>query len=264
MKLPAKKVLAAFVCVSSVWGASAAPAEAFFFPCCWGGCGGGGYGCGYRAYDAPAPFGRCGPGGCGVSSYYAPVYGAPCGSACSPCGVACAPCGGAACASGSCAPSANSTSPTPDPLWETKKQPETFAPDAGATPPSGGPDDRNDSDADFQRSERSGAGRQSYKVQRPSGGAPGADSQLGDPVPVTPRGSSFHLPAVPNVSREQEFRSPELPTINLDDKIAWRAAPERKRLTKEAPIRNARLVRRPTYPAGDWLPVEPESKVARK
>jgi hypothetical protein len=58
--------------------------------------------------------------------------------------------------------------------------------------------------------------------------------------------------------------SRKAPTINLDEKVAWRSAPVRTRIESRPQTANARLVRLPAYPKSDWLPVEGESKVASK
>ena len=54
------------------------------------------------------------------------------------------------------------------------------------------------------------------------------------------------------------------PTISIDEKVAWRSAPVRKRIEVRTHTANARLVRLPAYPKSEWLPVDIDSKVASK
>jgi hypothetical protein len=69
-------------------------------------------------------------------------------------------------------------------------------------------------------------------------------------------------PGAPRIDDGSNTR--KAPTINLDDKVAWRSAPARTRIESRRHDANARLVRLPAYPKSDWLPVESESKVASK
>jgi len=86
----------------------------------------------------------------------------------------------------------------------------------------------------------------------------------GDSVPVRPKGKKS--PEAPSIPADDEAGSGagHLPTLNLDEKVAWRSPPERKRMALKVRTANARLVRVPAYPKSDWTPVEPESKVAKK
>jgi hypothetical protein len=77
---------------------------------------------------------------------------------------------------------------------------------------------------------------------------------------VNPRGKG---PQAPLLEDEPEKESGHLPTLNLDEKIAWRPAPERKRVSARPRIGNARLIRVPAYPKSEWTPVDADAKVAR-
>jgi hypothetical protein len=70
-------------------------------------------------------------------------------------------------------------------------------------------------------------------------------------------------PAAPKANDENPGSS-RIPTISVDDKVAWRTPPARSRMETRPRTVSARIVRLPAYPKSDWLPVEGESKVAQK
>lgn len=269
MKLHAAKLLATVLCVSSVWGASAAPAEAFIFPWCWGGggCSPCGSGCGYGTYYGPVSYGYGGCGPCGSAC-------SPCGSSCSPCTVGCAPCGGysscAPCGTSSCAPCGGVSScapcasgdctlgPASDDKWRSK-EPRTYRPDA---PDLGQPGNlgRTEGDAGLNEGDTS---RETRKVTpRPAPPPSSTEDNKGAVLPISPRLNIG--PSVPAASRDRDVAVPKLPTMSFDDKIAARPAPERKRLQTGHAIGEARLVRQTVLPNSGWAPVEPDSKIAKK
>jgi hypothetical protein len=73
-------------------------------------------------------------------------------------------------------------------------------------------------------------------------------------------------PGVPKANDEEGTngarRGPAI--ISLDEKVAWRAAPVRSRMGSKPAIASARLVRLPAYPKSEWLPVDSDSKIAKK
>lgn len=157
--------------------------------------------------------------------------------------------------------------PSPDSGWQ-KKQSKTYA-----TPPEGAGDatlgdpatiDRTTPDSGLDRTKRSGSplndndSVEAFKVPRD------AAANAGEAIPVQPRQGSRPGPDVQAIPEEKGISVPLLPTVSLDEKIAWRAAPERKRLTIGKAVGNARLVRLPAYPKSDWIPVDAEAKVAKK
>lgn len=293
MKFPAAKLIATIACSLSMLGA-AAPTEACCFLSSLFGCCSPRYGACY----APSGCSPCGPSGCstsyyspgcstgscGSTAYYSPRWSSSCNT-CAPCGTGCSPCGsscaGGACASGDCAVSsaAGSTSvapPVADPTWR-KKTPETYAPQNGGTGSSSGSSSGNDASGAGSSGPSGGTrtkpeGFRNDEEDSTSNFKPpmGTDIQQtggeesGDSVPVRPRGTKS--PEAPSIPADDEAGSGagHLPTLNLDEKVAWRSPPERKRIALKVRTANARLVRVPAYPKSDWTPVEPESKVAKK
>lgn len=285
MTFHAAKLFATIVCALTLFGAAAAPADAccflnwLFSPCC-GSCGPspcGSASCGPTSYYGPTgcSTGGCSTGSCGTSAYYSPFAW---GSA-SSCGSSCGPCGGGSCASGNCAvsPGLSPASPSPAPAtgapatgaptgdgdWKKKTEPKTYGePDLGA------PANRIDQDSGFPKSDalqKEGETSAGFTPPAETSGSPiqpaGAeDGQSNPPVRVNPRGKG---PQAPLLEDEPEKESGHLPTLNLDEKIAWRPAPERKRVSARPRIGNARLIRVPAYPKSEWTPVDADAKVAR-
>lgn len=92
----------------------------------------------------------------------------------------------------------------------------------------------------------------------------GGTEEKGQAVPITPPGRKVgpNAPTIPD--DKDDAGAGHLPTLNLDGKVASRAAPERKRITLKANVSQARLVRVPAYPKSDWVPVDSDAKVAKK
>ena len=282
MKFPAAKLLATITCSLSLLGTAAAPTEACCFLSSLFGCCSPRYGACY----APSGCSPCGPSGCssnyspgcstgscGSTAYYSPAWGSysSCGS-CSPCGTGCSTgCASGNCAGGDCAvssaiPSSSSVAPpVADPSWQKKKPttPETYAPEngtgAGTGKPNGGTRTKPEG---FREDDESTTGFKppvsGGDVQQTGG------TDEGESVPVRRKEKkSPEAPAIPD-DDDTGNGAGHLPTLNLDEKIAWRSAPERKRVALKVRTANARLVRVPDYPKSDWVPVESESKVAKK
>jgi hypothetical protein len=91
-----------------------------------------------------------------------------------------------------------------------------------------------------------------------TGGGSGTKSKS----PASSKGSKKG-PNAPRIDDENP-ESGKVPAIRLDEKVAWRSAPTRTRIEARTHAASARLVRLPAYPASDWLPVDSESKVARR
>lgn len=288
------KLLASVVCSSTLLGAMAAPADACcFLDCLFGCCRPSGpapcatyYG---PSYAGGCATGNCGSGGCstgncGTTTYYGPSwFGSSAWSSCSPCGVGCAPCGSscssgcAPCGSGGCSTGecALGQSPVNEPAndkWQKKGTPKTFGdpePANGANPM---PRTKPESGLDGEGVTGSGEGTsQSNKFQSPVNGAgepiqqTGANgAEAGESTPITP-GNKKTGPVAPKIPEDNDGNGAgQLPTLNLDGKVASRAAPERKRITLKPRVAQARLVRVPAYPKSDWVPVDTDAKVAKK
>lgn len=72
-------------------------------------------------------------------------------------------------------------------------------------------------------------------------------------------------PGVPRAKDDEEGNdgARRAPTISIDEKVAWRAAPVRTRMGVKTTSASARLVRLPAYPKSEWLPVDGDSKIAK-
>jgi hypothetical protein len=265
MRIPALKWLATIVLTTAGFGlAVASKAEGCgLFGC----CGVGGYrGACYGprmggAFYGPYGWRRCAP---------------PCGPACDPCGsVACAPCSSGDCISGNCGIGTSSgepIAPTPNEDWQKKKTFVDPAPGNGSASGLGEPGrPRTNADSGLGNAGRprelQGSENDEFKPAKQSdesdsdGGASSNDAESKS----NSRGSSKAGKTGPGVPRiDDKSNSRKAPTINLDDKVAWRSAPARTRIESRPQTANARLVRLPAYPKTDWLPVESESKVASK
>ena len=279
MRLRATKWLAmSLVCVSAfsfASGATEAEACGGLFQCLFGWMGG----CRSQCSPCGPAMGGCGPSGCPTGSYYGPiVYGrrSPYAASCSPCAASCSPCSvaNAPCASGDCSVGSTSngmpTAPIPEPndIWNRKTRPRTFAPGSGSAPetdlgepgrPAGsGPENQLNQEDD-------GA----FKKARTADDLEANDEQ-GNLSPASKKKDASSTkagkkgPAAPKASGNEDPDSSRAPTINVDEKVAWRNAPARTRVGTRPRIVSARMVRLPAYPKSDWLPVEGESKVANK
>ncbi|MSR60222.1 MAG: hypothetical protein EXS05_21715 [Planctomycetaceae bacterium] len=290
MRFPAGKLLATVICSLSLLGATVQPTEACcFLDCLFGWCGGNrcGGGCppGYSTGAMYAPSyggGGCSSGSCGSSSYYAPLnWGG--SSACSSCS---SDPYAASCADGNCAAGSSVASPVFEPEWRRKKGLQTYGPntDDGSSAPLGAPGNggRTLPDSGLERDDVKPEGlqeddntRTGFRLPtRPDG--TGIERTNGDNLnpstPVNPKAGKKgpRAPAIPDDEDVEEKGSGRLPTINLDEKVAWRPVPERKRVQLKPRVANARLIRVPAYPKSDWIPETPESpktpesKVAKK
>jgi len=261
MRLTAAKWFATALLSLSAFGVASTMSEA---EACFG------RGCGYRAYYGYYGYYRgwgCGYYGCG-SSCYTPCCGygcspcsygcSPCGSGCSPCGLSCASdCG--TCASGNCSISSPSPSPAPSENWKEKGKNRTYAEPA--------PGDATTGDVDNSRiNSDSGLNDGNDDAILPAGGSDSSGSagstRSQKTTPVFPKSKKGPPASKADDSEGANFR--KAPTISIDEKIAWRSAPVRQRIEVRTHSANARLVRLPAYPKSDWLPAEPESKVASK
>lgn len=289
MKLPAAKLIATIVCSLSMLGTAAAPTEACCFLSSLFGCCSPRYGACY----SPSRCSPCGPSGCstyyspgcstgscGSTAYYSPGCSSCYSSTCAPCGTGCSPCG-SSCANGDCAVSSASPSsvapPVADPNWRKKTyvDPEngsgsSSGSSSGSTPAGSGSNGSGSSGSSggtrtkpegFRTDEEDST---SFKPPTNGDIQQTGGEESGESVPVRPKGKKS--PEAPSIPADDEAGSGagHLPTLNLDEKVAWRSAPERKRITLKVRTANARLVRVPEYPKSEWTPVEPESKVAKK
>jgi hypothetical protein len=268
MKIPALKWLATIVLTTAAFGWVLASTEAEacsgLFGCCGGGCRGACYGprtgyygtVGYGAFYGGFGWRRCAP---------------PCGAPCDPCGsVACAPC-----SSGDCAISPSSTdtiAPAANEDWQKKK---TYSDEQGNTSGSGlgkaGRLPRTNASSGLDDAgkprELHDSVNDDFKPAKQVDESDTNDGAAtdGSESKSSSRGSSKSGkkgPGAPRIDDGSNMR--KAPTINLDEKVAWRSAPSRTRLESRPHDANARLVRLPAYPKSDWLPVDSESKVASK
>jgi hypothetical protein len=267
MKFPAAKLLATVVVSVSLLGASAAPAEAccflnwLFGPCCGSPCGSP---CGPTSYYGPVSSSGCSSGTCGTTAYYSPFsWGG--WSSYSSSGAGCSPCGSGSCASGDCA-----VSPPANTQWQSKEKPRTF--DESGTGANLGDEGelkrtRPESGLDGDKGQRNDGANLRFQNPRLRNGAEiertRAEEPTGKFVPVTPRGGTKSPKLLP-LPEDDEPAADRPPVINLDEKVASRPAPERKRIALKPIVANARLVRLPAYPKSDWTAVDSDTKVAKK
>lgn len=293
MRFPAGKLIATVVCSLSLLGAAVQPTQACCFLdclfgwCCGNRCGGGcPPPCSTGVMYGPSYGGGCSSGTCGSSTYYAPLtWGG--SSSCSSCAPGCSSCGSdpyapSSCVGGNCAAGSAVASPINEPEWRRKKEIQTYAPNGDnpngnssgtpgnlGTPANGGrtkPDSGFDNDKpdglkddDDTRTFRPPTRSDGNPIEQTSG------DNLNPSTPVNPK-EGKKGPRTPAFSDddEKENGNGRLPTINLDEKVAWRPAPERKRVQLKPRVANARLIRVPAYPKSDWIPETTESKVAKK
>ncbi len=263
MNFRAAKWLAMSLVTVSAFAIASASTEAEaccgLWQCLFGWCGG----CRPACSPCGPSMGGCGPAGCPTTSYYGPVVYrgcAPCASGCSPCATGCSPCGIASngCATGDCALGSSSSSqppapaPEPNDNWKNKKgKIDTYMKD-------------NSSDSDMGKRDN-GALKKARTGEENDAG----DNQ-GSAAPVKSEGgtqkASKKGPAAPKAgdgdAQDDSSRAPT--TISVDEKVAWRNAPARTHVESRTRTVSARIVRIPAYPKSDWLPVEDDSKVAKK
>ncbi|MFN0056748.1 MAG: hypothetical protein ACKV0T_31780 [Planctomycetales bacterium] len=285
MKFPVAKLIATLVCSVSLLGAVVQPTQACcFLDCLFSWCGGCRPACSPCATSYYGPVGcassGCSTGSCGATTYYSPSWwgGSSSCSSCSPCGVA-----GSSCASGDCSVNDNLGAPANQDWKKNQKPPKTYGTDgtsgtegngtgtesgSGRTDSDPGLDGSNDGDeqdsirgAGGNRTTRRGAagtggGSDIEQVGGQSDGGPSA------PIPVKPRKKKEPTP--PTIPEDDEEESRSVPRLNLDEKVAWRSAPERKRITLKPHVANARLVRRAEYPKTPVNSDLPVSNVAKK
>ena len=217
------------------------------------------------SFYGPVGYGYCGPIGWGRCA-------PPCGVACDPCGsAACAPCGGVACApcgSGDCAigtSTGDPIAPAANEDWQKKKTYSDPTPPNGSSSglgeagrPRTSVDNGLNSTGKTRELNTDGEKFEpATKIDETEegGGALGGGSKSGSK-------SGKKGPDAPRIDDGSNTR--KAPTINLDEKVAWRSAPTRTRIAARPQAVDARLVRLPAYPPSNWLPVESESKVASK
>lgn len=80
---------------------------------------------------------------------------------------------------------------------------------------------------------------------------------------VLPR-KAAPTPRIPSDDEARNFSPAAGQPLNLDSKITWRPTAERQRLSLKTEYRDARLVRTPSYPKSEWIPVSGQSKIASK
>lgn len=241
-------------------------------------------------WSAFSGFGLFGRGAaCGTC---APV----CAPACGTCGPACGPCGpvcgdacasgcntgcGTACASNTCGVSGQAAAPlTPVPDNRNFESPQqTYRdepmPGGGAPPvapgasPAPGParPPASAPDAPAPNSAPAAAPGFGPAKQRPANvGNPDSSAfkpPVEKPAPADPKKNTTPPPKIPE-DKDDGKEAGQGPTLNLDEKVTWRATPERRRLTIKPAYTHARLVRMPAYPESDWMPVNGDSKLAKK
>lgn len=270
MRLRAAKWLVMSLVTVSAFAFASASTEAEaccgLFQCLFGWCGG----CRSQCSPCGPAMGGCGPSGCSTGSYYGPVVYrgcAPCAPSCSPCGIASTGCATGDCSVGSSS-SGTPTAPIPEPndVWNNKKkqQNKTFA-----DPPDSelGPNGRPAGSGSESRLNQEDDG--AFKKARTFEETDANDDQ-GSLSPASKKSDSGSSkaskkgPAAPKASDKDDQDSTRAPTISVDDKVAWRNAPARTRVESRPRTVSARIVRLPAYPKSDWLPVEGESKVAKK
>lgn len=280
MRLRAAKWLAMSVVTVSAFAFASASTEAEaccgLFQCLFGWCGG----CRSQCSPCGPAMGGCGPAGCSTGSYYGPVVYrgcAPCATSCAPtCAPGCSPCGiaSARSATGDCSVGSSSSDmppipkPEPNDQWKEKTRPRTFkdgtgnAPDAELGDP-GRPAGSGSESRLNQEDDRN------FKKARTTEEAEAANDEQGNLSPASKKSDAGTKagkkgPAAPKASDGEDPDSTRAPTISVDEKVAWRNAPARTRVETRPRTVSARIVRLPAYPKSDWLPVEGDSKVAKK
>lgn len=280
MKLRAAKWFAMSVVTTAAFGLASISTEAEaccgFWNCLFGWCGGCGPRCYRPAYGGPSS--GC-SSGCSTGGYYGPiVYNncAPCATGCSPCGTGS---GTGNCATGNCGVGSTSGSsliapaPDPDPNFRAKQRgtPETYMREKeGSSDSELGnsgnlPRTNQDTDGENGASRLNQRDESGFAAPRNAGASSDEDDSSGS---TSKSGTGTRRRKDPSVPRaddgdDSNDGARRAPTISVDEKVAWRAAPVRSRTGAKAHTASARLVRLPAYPKSEWLPVDGESKIAR-
>jgi hypothetical protein len=80
--------------------------------------------------------------------------------------------------------------------------------------------------------------------------------------PASKSGAPAGRPSLP--SDNEGAGATRGPALNLDDKITWRSAPSRQRLTLQPNYTSASAVRKSLYPKSDWTTLPAAATVAKK
>jgi hypothetical protein len=162
-----------------------------------------------------------------------------------------------------------SSSPTPIPndQWQKKNTYAEPAPgDTGSGTDDAAGKNRTKSDSGLDGTDRSGNSQDGdnsgFQPVNKAGGTSAGGTSNGS----TSSGSTKAGKKGPNPQKidEDGKGAGKAPTISIDEKVAWRSPPTRTRVESRPHLGNARLVRLPSYPQSEWLPVEGESKVATR
>src|SRR5262245_24889350 len=209
------------------------------------GCGGCGPRCCRPAY-------QCAPAGCPTGTYYGPVVY----NNCAPCSTGCAPCATGNCSTGNCTvgsstgSSLSAPAPDPDPKFNAKQKsgvPDTFKRQDDSDLGTSGDLPRTNTDPDGQDgANRSNSRDDSASFKRPlNADGTEADETDSGSSRGTRSGSlkSDKKKSGPPASKpndEPEEGARHAPRISIDEKVAWRTAPVRTRMTGKAQTASAR------------------------
>jgi hypothetical protein len=155
--------------------------------------------------------------------------------------------------------------PIPNDKWQKKG---TYAEPAPADSGSGADDaakNRTSSETGLNATDRSGNSQtgddSGFQPVNRAGGTSAGGTSSGS----TSSGSSKAGRKEPNpkkIDDEDGKGAGKAPTINIDEKVAWRSPPVRTRVESRPHLGNARLVRLRAYPQSEWLPADSETKIA--
>jgi hypothetical protein len=182
--------------------------------------------------------------------------------------MACAPCDSGTCS----AADPSKLTPVPNDQWEKKNKTYADPPAPGDTETgSGGTGQRTGTETDETDSARqkqlqedeADAFQPVNKGTESDTGAADGESATKSRNPASSKGSKKG-PSTPKIDEKDGQGTGKVPTINIDEKVAWRSPPTRTRIENRQHVAGTRLVRLPAYPKSDWLPVEAESQVARR
>jgi hypothetical protein len=152
--------------------------------------------------------------------------------------------------------------PTPEPNdnWDPKKKPKkTYADPDGDLGPNGRP-----AGSGSKLNKDDDASKKARTEETEANDEQGSRSPASKKADSAASKGNRRGPAAPKASEKEDPDSSHAPTISVDEKVAWRIAPARTRVEARPRTVSARIVRLPAYPKSDWLPVEGESKVAKK
>ncbi|MBI3866070.1 MAG: hypothetical protein HY290_29685 [Planctomycetia bacterium] len=256
--------IAAFACASI---STEADACCGFFSSLFG-CGG----CGPRCCRPAYP---CAPAGCPTGTYYGPVVY----NNCAPCATGCSPCATGNCSTGNCtvgsSTGSNLSAPAPDADPKFTPKQKTFIDDhsgssgSGLGQPGDLPDrTKTDPDAeDGARRLQNRDGNTGFERPINADGTESGDADSGSSSGTRAGSSksdkSKKGPPASKPADDTDGDTRHAPRISIDEKVAWRAAPVRTRMTGKTQTASARLVRLPAYPKSEWLPVDGDSKIAK-